>query len=149
MLWKLCTIAAAVYLSLMTLKNVSRSVKALSISFGGNSGRQLSYAANTYQYLSRGLAVIFFCHICVKIIAFPVSVVTFSVPADLYLRFPYLRIPPTHFGSCAFDTFIFSLSEVLVVHANFCDITLQKLQQWINFLNLLTEYVRNDGKTTW
>ena len=109
MLWKLCTIAAAVYLSLMTLKNVSRSVKALSISFGGNSGRQLSYAANTYQYLSRGLAVIFFCHICVKIIAFPVSVVTFSVPADLYLRFPYLRIPPTHFGICVFDTCIFHL----------------------------------------
>ena len=39
------------------------------------------------------LALIFFCHICVKI-ALPVSVLSFSAPADLYLRFRYLHFPP-------------------------------------------------------
>jgi len=32
-----------------------------------------------------------FCHVCVKI-ALPVSVLTFSTPADMYLRFPYLHL---------------------------------------------------------
>jgi len=45
------------------------------------------------QYLFRRLAVIFFCHVCVKI-ALPVSVLTFSTHADLYLRFLYLHFPP-------------------------------------------------------
>jgi len=58
------------------------------------------------QYLFRRLAVIFFCHICIKI-ALPVSVLTFSTPADFYLRFPYLRIPPKQSDTYIFDTCIF------------------------------------------
>jgi len=42
------------------------------------------------------MAVIFFCHVCIKI-ALPVSVLTFPTPADLYLHFPYLHFPPLQF----------------------------------------------------
>jgi len=38
----------------------------------------------------RVYCILFFCHFWVKI-ALPVSVLKFSTPADLYLRFPYLH----------------------------------------------------------
>jgi len=41
----------------------------------------------------RVYCILFFCHFWVKI-ALPVFVLTFSTPADLYLRFPYLHFPP-------------------------------------------------------
>jgi len=59
------------------------------------------YFCLSYQYLFRRLAVIFFCHFWVKI-SLPVSVLTFSTPADLYLRFP-----PMQFGTCIFHSCIF------------------------------------------
>ena len=56
--------------------------------------------------IPRRLAVIFFCHFWVKI-ALPVSVLTFSTPADLYLHFPCLHFPLMQFGTCDFHTCIF------------------------------------------